>query len=174
MKKTMACSLMVLTAAFAGKLALAESTRGSLESKVFIAPILELSISENAQSELKFGNIASSGLAPTQTHPKGITIIVKSNSGAPYLVTQTISGPLENSEGQTIGLENLKFRSVAEKSTGTAVSELIAVAPSAQTIFTSSQEGIGETILAEYQLTIPPSQPPGDYSALITYTVSSI
>lgn len=154
--------------------ALAETRLAALESKASIVPILELTISEQAQSELKFGNVSTSILGPTVTNPKNVLLVINSNSGSKYVVTQSLSGGLENGQGQAIGLENLKFKTTSTNGTGSPVNALTTVTPAAQTVFASDEQGTSETISAEYQLTIPPSQAPGDYSALITYTVSSV
>ena len=152
----------------------AGSQAAALTSQADIIPILEMSMSENAQSELKFGNVGTSSLGPTTTPSKMITIEVLSNTGQKYILTQAASGPLDNGQGSTIGLENLKFKTAALRYTGHPVSDFTAVASSSQTIFASDELGSSETVSAEYQLSIPPSQAPGDYSALLTFTVSSV
>ena len=136
--------------------------------------ILQLSLSQNTQSELRFGNISSSILGPTLSTPQSIQIEVTSNTGVKYILTHTASGPLDNGQGQSIPLADLQFRTVAANGTGTAVPSFTATIPSAQTVFSSNEQGTSETVSAEYQLTVPPAQAPGDYSAFITYTVSSV
>ena len=144
------------------------------DSKAFIVPVLELRVSQQGAQELSFGDIAPSGTGPTEAQPRTILIEVTCNSGEKYQVTQALSGELKNAEGTTIPLSYLKFKTTAAKSTGHSVSDFTPVAPSARTIFTSDDQGSSESISTLYQLTIPPSQAPGDYSALLTYTVSSV
>ncbi len=152
----------------------AESKTVTADSKALIVPVLELSVSQQGVSELRFGEITPSSFGPIQAAPKLILIEVHSNSGEKYQVTQAISGALENIDGKTIGLENLKFKTTSAKSTGHAVADFTSFAPGSQTIFTSDDQGTDDIISAEYQLTIPSSQSPGDYVALLTYTVSSV
>lgn len=154
---------------------LANTQSSSFVSTASVGSVLQLTVSQNAGSELKFGNITPSALGPTLATPQTITIDVQSNSGTKYVVTQLVNGSLDNGRGDKIGLENLQFRTASEKSTGAAVSSFTSMtaAASSQTIFTSNDQGDGETIQAEYQLSIPPSQAPGDYSTFITFTVSS-
>ena len=154
--------------------ALAETRTITADSRALIPSVLELSVSQQGASELRFDKITPSSLGPTQTEPKLISIEVHSNSGEKYQVTQTISSALENATGEIIELENLKFKTTAAKSTGHGVSDFTPVSKGSQTIFTSDEQGSSESVSSEYQLTIPPSQAPGDYSALLTYTVSSV
>lgn len=153
----------------------AQTSLTPIQSQASVVPVLELTVSQNAQSELKFGNITfSSNLTPALSEIKSVTLMVLSNMGVKYTVTQSISGALQNAQGQTIALENLKFRTIAQHGTGTAVGTFTPLATGSQTIFSSDAQGSGETVSAEYQLSVPPSQAPGDYSAFITYTVSSV
>ena len=170
--------LLVLFSSFLFSLlpgvAMAELTTGRADSKAFILPTLELTVSEQGAQELSFGGITPSSLGPTEAPLRTILIDVHSNVGEKYQLTQALNGELQNIEGQTILLDHLKFKTMAVKSTGIAIPDFIAVAQSTQTIFTSDDKGTSESITALYRLTIPPSQAPGDYSAMLTYTVSSV
>ena len=153
---------------------LAGSELTSFTSAASVGPILQMTVSQNTDSELKFGNIIPSALGPTQAAPQIITIDVQSNSGTKYVVTQVANGALDNGRGDTIGLENLRFRTASGTTAGAAVPDLTPMtAGAAQTIFTSNDQGESGTIQAEYQLSVPSSQAPGDYSTFITFTVSS-
>ena len=152
----------------------AEVKSAVADYKAVISPVLELAISQEGQSELKFGDILSSALGPTDSTPKTIVVEVKSNTGERYQVSQKLAGPLENSQGNRIDLENLKFKSRSAGGTGNSVADLVPAADAAQTVFISDDAGTGEMIFIEYELTIPPTQPAGDYSSLLTYTVSSL
>ena len=143
------------------------------DSKAAIGPVLELTVSQKGQSELKFGNVRPSALGPIVVGPVRMLIDVKANTGERYQITQSMNGPLENAEGHKLGLEYLKFKTSC-LSSGTAVSSLTNVSESAQIIFTSDIQGSSDTISSEYTLTVPPTQEPGDYSANLTYTVSSL
>ena len=142
--------------------------------KASITPVLELAVSQAGQSELKFGDITPSSLGPTTSPEKTIVIEVQSNTGERYQVTQTFAGALENASGQKIDFENLKFRSRSSGNTGNPVASLTPAAGSAQTIFISDNAGTNEIVSVDYELTIPASQAPGDYSSLLTFTVSSL
>ena len=144
------------------------------DSKAIIGAVLELAVSQKGQSELKFGNIRPSALGPTEVGPVLMVIDVKANTGERYQVTQVMSGSLENAEGRKLGLEYLKFKTAGSKSNGAGVASPTNVSASAQVIFTSDANGSSDTITAEYRLTVPPTQEPGDYSANLTYTVSSL
>ncbi len=139
-----------------------------------IPVVLELAIEQTGQSELRFGNIQPSATQTTVSSPVLIVIHVTSNLGTSYQVTQAISNDLQNANGDQINLVNLKFKTTASKTTGTVIATPAPVSKSSQTIFISDANGNSDTINAEYTLTIPPSQAPGDYSALLTYTVSSL
>ena len=144
------------------------------DTKAVIGPILELTISQNGQSQLKFGNILPVASGPTEVGPIVMIIDVKANTGERYQVTQLMSGSLENATGNKLDLENLKFKTTSANASGTAVSSATQVSSTAQVIFTSDITGSSDTISAEYFLTVPPLQEPGDYSANLTYTVSSL
>lgn len=151
----------------------ANDSNFAVNAKADIETVLELQIDQTGQSELRFGNIRPSALEPTEAGPYVVTIHVVSNIGSSYHVTQSISNALENAEGQKIDSENLKFKTTANTK-GTVISTPTPVTKSSQTIFISDPEGTSDTIKAEYTLTVPPSQAAGDYSALLTYTVSSL
>jgi hypothetical protein len=152
----------------------AESKTITVDSKALILPVLELTLTQQGTRELRFGEIAPSGFGPTEAEPKLIAIDVLSNSGEKYQVTQALSGALQNAEGAVIELGNLKFKTTAPKSTGSVVPDFTAVSDKSQTIFTSDEQGNSASIFAEYRLSIPSTQAPGDYSALLTYTVSAV
>ena len=144
------------------------------DSHAEIVPILELSVSQQGARELKFGDLMPSSLGPTDAPVQTILVEVHCNSGVPYQVTQALSGELENAQGETIPLDNLKFKTTSLKSTGKGINDFTSVTSGTQTIFISDKEGTSDSVTALYRLTIPSSQAPGDYSALLTYTVSSI
>lgn len=146
----------------------------SVNTKADIPTILELAIEQSGQSELRFGNLHPSALQTTEAGPVTVIIHVTCNIGDSYQVTQSISNALENTEGKEIDSENLKFTSVSLKTKGTVVSQPTPVTKSAQIIFVSDASGSSDTIKAEYTLTVPASQAPGDYSAIFTYTVSTL
>ena len=152
----------------------AESLNVSVNTTVSIPTILELKIEETGQSELHFGNIRPSTIQATEAGPVIVKIHVTSNIGETYQVTQAMSNPLENAQGVQLGSDNLKFKTTAAKTAGTVIATATPVTKNIQTIFISDLKGTSDTIQAEYTLTVPPSQAPGDYSALLTYTVSSL
>lgn len=152
----------------------AESKVVRADSHALIVPVLELTVSQQGARELSFGDISPSSLGPTETTPKIIAIEVHCNSGEKYQVTQALGGDLENAAGDKLSSKNLKFKTVSGKSTGQAVPDFTPVEQGTQTIFISDEQGTSETLSAQYRLTVPPSQAPGDYSALLTYTVSSV
>ena len=162
-------------ALFAGATAsiYAQSKSVTIISEASIKPALELAISKSGASELQFGNIVSSG-TPTETAPLTILIDIYSNTGQRYQLTELINGPLQNANGDQIGLQNLKFTTSSAKSTGTAVSTATTASSAPQTIFTSDTDGTSELVSAQYVLTPPALQAPGDYSTVLTYTVSAI
>jgi len=152
----------------------AASQTFSIQSQAQIPTILELAISQTGASELRFGNIRPSALDATEAGPLSIIIDVTSNIGSRYQVTQAISGPLLNASGDEITPDHLTFTTTSTHSTGSAVGSPTVVVASSQAIYTSNPQGASDSIRADYKLTIPPSQAPGDYSAQMTYTVSSL
>lgn len=151
----------------------AASISQTIRSEATIKVILELAISEVGESELRFGDIQSSS-SPTEAGPLTILINVTSNTGERYQVTQLLNSPLRNAGGDQIDVANLKFKTSSSKSSGTGVSSLTAVSASTQTIFVSDTLGSSDAISAEYTLTTPAFQAPGNYSAPLTYTVSAL
>lgn len=135
---------------------------------------IQLSVSPEGQSELKFGNIQPVASQVTQAGPVTVAVKVDTNSGQKYQVTQTANGALQNADGDTISAESLKFMSSALNAGVTTVSSLTPVSGLNQTIYVSNELGEGDTISADYTLTVPPNQPAGDYSTLLTYTASTI
>jgi hypothetical protein len=174
MKKIILLTVFALSMIKIAPVVYAETRTIMTDAKASIGSILELSISQEGQSELRFGNIRPSAIDSITVGPVRILVEVNSNSGERYQVTQSIGGPLENVEGNQIGLDHLKFQTSASNSNGYVVSSPTAVSASPQIIFTSDTQGRSDTIAAEYTLTVPPSQEPGDYFALLTYTVSSL
>ena len=140
----------------AQELALAASRQVTMISSASVVPVLQLSLSQNVQSELRFGNIASSALGPTISTPQTIHVEVMSNTGVRYALSHAASGPLQNALGHNIPLDNLQFHSTSLNGTGTAVIGTTSMTASAQTIFSSNEQGAGETISVEYQLVVPP------------------
>lgn len=160
--------------AFFGALAAQAETRTiTADSKASISPILELSISQQGQSELKFGNIRPSAIETVQAGPVTIIVQVNSNSGERYQVTQAVGSELSNADGETIPSSNLQFKTSSAHG-GFPISTLTPVSDASQIIYTSDTAGNSDTISAEYTLSVPESQAPGDYSGLLTYTVSSL
>lgn len=145
----------------------------SVNAAADVAGILELKIEESGQSELRFGNIRPSSTEAIEVGPIIVKIHITSNIGDVYRVTQSMNNVLENAAGDKINCENLKFKTTAAKTAGTVVATPTAASKTAQTIFISDSKGTSDTIHAEYILTVPASQAPGDYSTLLTYTVSS-
>jgi hypothetical protein len=143
-------------------------------SKATVVSTLELTVSQQGSSELKFGNLVPSAIDPTVAGPLQVRVDVQSNSGERYQVVQHINGPLTNGQTGQITPENLKFTSLAMKTTGMVVSTLTPLATTSQLIFTSNTNGTSDTILLDYTLVVPPGQAPGNYSAQITYTVSTL
>ena len=168
--------LLILGASMIASQAASRAETGTVftNTTAYIAPLLELAISQTGQSELRFGNIRPSAIDTTQVGPITLLIDVKSNTGDRYQVIQTINSALENSEGDKIDLSNLRFKTSSIKSNGIAIASPTPVSASSQIVFTSDAQGTSDTISAEYTLTVPASQAPGDYSALLTYTVSSL
>ena len=154
--------------------AFAESKDFAVNIKTNIDTVLELSIEQTGQSELRFGNVRASATQVTETAPIVIKIHITSNIGESYQIIQSVGNALENSQGNKIDLGNLKFKTTAAKTSGSVISTPTPVSKSSQTIFTSDAKGTSDTIQAEYTLSVPASQAPGDYSALLTYTVSSL
>lgn len=143
-------------------------------AKAVVPSILELKISEAGQLELNFGVMRPSALDETVLGPIVIKVDVTSNIGDRYVVTHAMNGTLRNEEGVELSADHLKFTSQPEKSKGLGVPDPQSVGSGAQTVFSSDQEGTSDTINIEYRLTVPPAQAPGNYSTLLTYTVSAV
>ncbi len=169
-------SLLVVTLILAGSQTTSHAATKTVvaDTRAFIAPLLELSISQEGQSELRFGNIRPSAIDTIEAGPIAVLIEVRSNTGNRYQITQTINSALVNAEGNQMSFDQLKFKTTSSKLKGSTIDSPTPVSASSQIIYTSDAEGASDTITAAYTLTVPPSQAPGDYSALLTYTVSSL
>ena len=152
---------------------LAASKTATIRSQAHINDMLELTISSSGASELRFGNIRSSPNS-IKTEPITIVVSVISNTGQRYQVSQLLNGALENAQGDRILPEHLQFTTASENLTGTVISDPTGLIPGPQTIFISNSAGSSETIRAQYTLSPPPYQAPGNYSALLTYTASAL
>ena len=151
----------------------AASKMAVIRADASIKGTLELAISQSGQSELRFGNVPSSP-APTEMGPLTVVIDVISNTGERYQLDQLLNGALQNENGDQIAVQNLKFKTSSQHSAGTVVPTPTPASTSSQTIFVSDMLGTSDTINADYTLTAPANQPPGDYSMSLTYTVSAL
>ena len=151
----------------------AASKTVTIRTDASIQGTLELAISQSGQSELRFGNVVSSP-TPTTEGPLTVDINVISNTGERYQVDQFLNEVLENENGDQIAIENLKFKTSSERSVGTVIATPISASAAAQTIFVSDSIGTSDLISAEYTLTTPAFQAPGNYSMSLTYTVSAL
>jgi len=175
MKKRSLILLVVFIAVFAASSSASAASKSIYStSKARIATILELTIAQQGQSELRFGDIRPSAIDSTEVGPMQMAVAVQCNSGTQYQVSQAISGGLVNANGTQMPAGNLKFTSSPTKTTGTGVGTLTPMTGSSQIIFISDANGTSDTVLTDYYLTVPPNQEPGDYSANITYTVSAV
>lgn len=152
----------------------AATTTASAQAHAEIIPVLELKVSDQATSELKFGNITPSAIQSVMSPVKKINLDIRSNTGEPYIVTQSFSGPMQNTQGSTIDLEKLKFRAIPSGGQGSGVNTFTNSSSAAQTIYRSNETGQSQTVQLEFQLEVPVAQAPGDYSAFLTFTVSTI
>ena len=172
--KTLPYALLVfLTLVWPGT-ARAQTKTVTAISQAQITPVLELTVSQAGQSELRFGNIQPSAIDSIEAGPVLIVLNVNSNTGERYQVTQMVNGTLRNVTGDEIPQEQLKFQTTALKSEGKYVADITPVTASPQIIFESDALGSSDTIEARYTLTVPTAQAPGDYSALLTFTVSTV
>ena len=151
----------------------AASKSVAIYSEANIPNTLELAISQTGQSELRFGSVPSAS-SPSVLGPLIINLNIASITGERYQVTQQLSGPLRNLDGNQIGVENLKFKSSSSKAVGTVVSTSVSAGASAQTVYVSDGLGTSNDLSIEYTLTAPPNQAPGDYSAPLNFTVSAL
>ena len=151
----------------------AASKNVTIYSKASVPNTLELALSQNGQSELRFGSVPSTS-SPSVLGPLIIHLNITSNTGERYQVTQQLSGPLRNLDGNQIGVENLKFKSSSSKAVGTVVSTPVSASASVQTVYVSDGLGSSDHLSIEYTLTAPPNQAPGDYSAPLNYTVAAL
>lgn len=174
MKKPAFAILIFLATIWTGACAQAASSSIVVNTQAEIPVSIQLSVNPQGQSELRFGNIQPSASQTTQAGPVAVTVKVQTNTGQKYQVTQAASGPLQNTNGDTINLDNLKFTTSSTKPSATNISSPTSVSSANQTIYISNDPGDEDTISAQYTLTVPASQPAGDYSAFLTYTASSI
>ncbi len=170
-KNLLIAAVILMVISLQSPLLAIEATTAAVSTSAKINQALELTVAQSGQSEIHFGTIQSSDTS-TKLGPFTFTVDVYSNTGQRYEMTQLINSPLQNIAGDKIPTKNLTFKTSSTRSAGTAITTPAATSDKTQTIFVSDNKGTSDTIVVEYMLEAPANQPAGDYSALLTYTVS--
>ena len=153
----------------------AESQSRTVQVTATILPRLELSINPSTGSSIAFGAIAQPNTGSTNTKTVAVNLSVFSNLDRPYHVTQTVRHPLTATSGTTIPDEQLQIitRNASQGEVG--LGTLVPVASGTPTtLYTSNAHGKSDAFVADYQLSVTPTTPAGDFGTEILYTVTSL
>jgi hypothetical protein len=130
-------------------------------------------VSQEGAALLQFGNISYK----TDSKESRVRVKIESNLNKPYLVTQKISGPLQNEEGYKIPNELFTFELERPKDTGAKlkVVEEAVIEPEKDTpLFVSNDNGDSDEFEARYKLKVTGSTRGGNYNTGISYSLSEL
>jgi hypothetical protein len=148
----------------------------TLQVEADIEPQFELSVAPEEGSSVAFRNVKEG-----EVQEIVVVIEVKSNLAKPYQVTQYLSSQLTTKEGQAIPKGYFKFITLAsDEKTGTKAKGTVKVPAKTDVetnetvIFASNHQGEPDAFRVAYELTGPPDQLGGDYTAGIHYSLSQL
>lgn len=138
--------------------------------RIEIEPILDLEVQLDTAGSFHFGTFRTGD----EKQERKAKIVVHSNLGQPYQVTQILSRKLTNDEGAMIPEENFLFYG-SEAKTGTlAVMSPSPVKEGDQVVFTSDRLGTPEEFSLNYVLTVPREAHAGSYRAETVFSITTL
>lgn len=151
----------------------AETKSVEITVSATVLPMLELSVSGPAGGNIEFGAIERSPNGAVTLQSKEVVVEAKTNLYKPYQITQTLVEPFSQTGGEgTFGEEDLTVDAESASGKGSPAKGL-KVGTSPTTLFTSSADGQGDTIKANYKLNVKPTQPSGDYRTKLIYSITT-
>lgn len=129
--------------------------------------------SETVPVRLEFGEVGyKSGVRETKLKVK-----VQTNLGKPYLVTQRLSGPLQDRKGNYIPKEYFTFRLQKDKETGAQIKyteESFVESDKDLPIFVSNSKGDSDEFEIIYRLKVTSDTRPGDYGTALSFSLTEL
>jgi hypothetical protein len=146
---------------------------GALDLEIRQERVFEISITPQDQRySIDFAN-----LKPTDgPRLNEVLIEVKSNLGRPYQVTQNVLSELTSSTGDKIPAKYFSLLTLAVNNTkgSMKIDRKIPVERGSQLLFISDSSGSADKFKVVYELICPADLRAGNYSSLITYTLTEI
>ncbi len=142
-----------------------------LDLEVEVSPVFKLEV-EYPPEGVYFSHLLP--MAPPQT--KEINVVVKTNLGKPFMVTQNVSSPLTSEQGAKIPEEFFSIKQeLKEQAAGKIEFPEFAPVPTGETpIFFSDNKGSSAQFKVIYRLRPFPEIAAGDYSTAIVYSLGEI
>ena len=151
-----------------------KSESRTLQIHVNVEPVFLVDVAPKTGGDtLEFGTVKLIPEMEARTEEVSVDINVLSNMGVPYQVSQVISGPLVNPEGETLSFESLMIEANDALLGRGNIPNLQAVTPQGELLFESNAEGESDRFTVNYLLKIPPLQSGGDYRANLVYTIAT-
>jgi len=162
--------------------ALEEGFIDSVNAEFEVEPIFRIvatSVDESGETIQEGGALLRFGEVGYKTGAKEsrVKVTIESNLDKPYLVTQKLSGPLENEEGDKIPEELFTFVIKKEKDTEATIkfTQDTVIEPDKDVaLFVSNSSGDSDEFEITYKLKVTPDTRGGDYATGISYSLSEL
>jgi hypothetical protein len=131
------------------------------------------SVIEKGLSFLQFGELGYK----EGTKESRVNVKIESNLGKPYAVTQKLSGPLQNEQGDKIPQDFFTFKLEKKENTLGALKfeeDTIAIPSSDVTLFVSNGNGDNDEFDVIYKLKVTGDTRAGNYNTGISYSLSEL
>ncbi len=152
-----------------------KSESRTLQVHVQVEPLFLVDVSSRTGTHtIEFGTvqlISMEEMAKAETVQVDISVL--SNLGIPYQISHATTGPLVNQTGEVLALENFAVQTIPPASGSGKISTLQAIVPEGQLLFESSFDGVSDHFMANYLLSIPPTQAGGNYQTNLIYTIAT-
>lgn len=150
--------------------AFAQTEVYNIPVRLEVEPTFYLDVKPEQGSQFNFGVFRTG----EERQERRATLVVHSNLGEPYAVSQILTRKLTNIEGIAIPSDYFQFF-VSGSQTG----QLATVVPTPvkegeSIIFTSDKKGTPETFTINYSLTIPKDAKSGSYNAETVYSITTL
>ncbi len=153
--------------------ALSASKSTTVNVSVTVAPLFEISVVGPDNGHLDFGYIDRDPNGPITLESGEVKVQAKSNLGVPYQITHALVNPLTNGDGISFSDKDLSVAARGINTSGLASSGET-VSTDTSTLFRSNPKGKSDTIIAQYKLTVRPSQAAGNYKSKLLYTIVTL
>jgi hypothetical protein len=142
----------------------------NLPIKIKVEPVFNLAIEIKDELGIHFG-IVKPG---EDKKEKQVSLVVKSNLGEPYQISQIASRKLGTPEGHTLPSESLLYYGQKTRTGDVKALSPIPLPDGESIIFVSDKLGTPEELSMNYSLSIPIDSPPGSYTSEIKYSITTL